>query len=564
MLGVSAFNRAYRNDSSTIKSMKAADLDLRELLQFEPQGGVLRFGGQRALLLDAVALGILRRELIEELGPFGARGVLTRFGYAHGWRTAEALQGAFPWDDESEWRQAGGRLHTLQGLVVSETPAKSTTALPRPFAESVWHDSYEAEQHLLHVGRAEGPVCWTLTGFASGYLSFVSGREVYCLEERCRGKGDAVCSLIGRLREDWGEDLVAHLPFYEKNSLDATLLHVTKELKRVEQRLRARKKQLGRDAPEPGGSGLVAQSRSMLRAIDLARRVAKVDSTVLITGESGVGKERFARLIHDESERTGGPFVALNCGAMPEALLESELFGHAKGAFTGASHDRAGLFEAASGGTLLLDEIGEVPPAMQVKLLRVLQEREVRRVGENRHRNIDVRVLAATNRDLPAEVQSARFRQDLYYRLRVVELRVPPLRERREDILSLARTFLKDAAERTRRKVTSITPAAANRLVHYVWPGNVRELENAIERAVVLARGSRIDVDDLPEEVALAVSSGYARGEARSLEDVERDYILAVVRANQGNRAAAAAQLKIGIATLYRKLKRYESAARAT
>jgi transcriptional regulator with PAS, ATPase and Fis domain len=403
-----------------------------------------------------------------------------------------------------------------------------------------------------------------LTGFASGYLSFVSGREVYCLEERCRGKGDAVCSLVGRLREEWGEDLVAHLPFYEKNSLDATLLHVTAELKRVEQRLRARKKQLGRDAPEPHGSGLVAQSRSMLRVIDLARRVAKVDSTVLITGESGVGKERFARLIHDESERTGGPFVALNCGAMPEALLESELFGHAKGAFTGASHDRAGLFEAASGGTLLLDEIGEVPPAMQVKLLRVLQEREVRRVGENRHRKIDVRVLAATNRDLPDEVQSARFRQDLYYRLRVVELRVPPLRERREDILSLARTFLKDAAERTRRKVTSITPAAANHLVHYAWPGNVRELENAIERAVVLATGSRIDVDDLPEEVALTVASAYAPGEVRSLEDVERDYILAVVGANEGNRALAAEQLKIGIATLYRKLKRYESAARAT
>ncbi|HYJ11649.1 MAG TPA: XylR N-terminal domain-containing protein, partial [Polyangiaceae bacterium] len=272
--------------------MKAADLDLRELLQFEPEGGVLRFGGQRVLLFDAVALGILRRELIEQLGVSGARGVLTRFGYAHGWRTAEALQSAFPWDNESEWRRAGGRLHTLQGLVVAEAPARSTTAGPEPFAESVWHDSYEAEQHLLHLGQAGEPVCWTLTGFASGYLSFASGHEVYCLEERCRGKGDAVCSVVGRMREDWGSELTTHLPFYEKACLDETLSHVATELKRVEQRLRARKKELGRHAPEAGGSGLTAHSDSMLRVIDLARRVARVDSTVLITGESGVGKER--------------------------------------------------------------------------------------------------------------------------------------------------------------------------------------------------------------------------------------------------------------------------------
>jgi DNA-binding NtrC family response regulator len=540
--------------------MRASDLDLRELLHFEPRGGVLRFGGQRALIFDAVALGILRRELFEQLGPSGARGVLTRFGYAHGWRTAEALRSAFPWDDESEWRRAGGRLHTLQGLVVVEVPARGTVAATEPFAESIWHDSYEAEQHLLHLGRADEPVCWTLTGFASGYLSFASGREMYCIEQRCRGKGDAVCSLLGRPREEWGAAISSQLPFYEKQCLDEALVRVTTELKRVERRLRVRNKELGRDAPELGATGLVARSTAMLRLIELARRVAQVDSTVLITGESGVGKERLARLIHDESPRVGGPFIAINCGAVPETLLESELFGHAKGAFTGATHDRPGLFEAAQGGTLLLDEIGEVPPLMQVKLLRALQEREVRRVGENKNRPVDVRLLAATNRDLPAEIQAARFRQDLYYRLRVVELRAPPLRERRDDILALARTFLNVAAKRMQRKITGITPAAANQLVRYGWPGNVRELENALERAVALARGSRIDVDDLPEEVRLAIPSTYVPGKVRSLDDVERDYILAVVRANQGNKALAAKQLKIGIATLYRKLKQYESA----
>jgi transcriptional regulator with PAS, ATPase and Fis domain len=295
----------------------------------------------------------------------------------------------------------------------------------------------------------------------------------------------------------------------------------------------------------------------MRRVLDLAHRVAKVDSTVLVTGESGTGKEVVARQIHAESSRVARPFVAVNCGAVPEGLLESELFGHARGSFTGATHDRPGLFEAAHGGTLFLDEVGEVPPSMQVKLLRALQEREVRRVGENKSRPVDVRVVAATNRDLAADVVKGHFRQDLYYRLRVIELRLPPLRERKEDILPLARTFLAEVARRVGSKVSAFTPGAANQLLRYGWPGNVRELENAVERAVVLARGARVDEEDLPEEVRAALPGSYHPGEARSLEEVERDYILAVLRATDGNKARAAAQLKIGTATLFRKLKQY-------
>jgi len=541
--------------------MRAADLDLRELLQFDPAGGVLRFAGQRALLLDAVALGLLRRELIETLGTAGARGLLTRFGFAHGWRTAETLRTEFPWDSEAEWQHAGGRLHTLQGLVVVVPPTGDDPPAPKPLGDSIWHDSYEAEQHLLHLGRAETPVCWTLTGFASGYLSCAYGRDVIALEMRCRGKGDAVCRLMARPRDEWGDAISAELPFYEKKCLDAALDQLTGELKRVERKLRTRRKELGlRIARALDSSGLIATSEPMQRVLELARRVAQVDTTVLITGESGVGKEHVARLIHDESTRTGGPFVAVNCGAVPEGLLESELFGHAKGSFTGATQDRAGLFEAANRGTLLLDEIGEVPPAMQVKLLRTLQEREIRRVGENRSRPIDVRVLAATNKDLTAEVHAARFRQDLYYRLRVVEIRVPPLRERRDDVLPLARAFLADAAARLRRKITGFAPAAANQLVRHDWPGNVRELENAIERAVVLSRGSRIDVGDLPEDVAVALPAVRAAGAVRPLAEVERDYILSVLRANDGNRARSAELLGIGSATLYRRLRQFGEA----
>jgi two-component system, NtrC family, response regulator HydG len=304
--------------------------------------------------------------------------------------------------------------------------------------------------------------------------------------------------------------------------------------------------------------GIVARSPPMRQLVELARRVAKVESTALITGESGAGKERIARLVHDESTRAAGPFIAVNCGAIAETLLESELFGHTRGAFTGATADRPGLFEAANGGTLLLDEVGEVSPGMQVKLLRALQEREVRRVGENNSRRVDVRVVAATNRDLASSVASGTFRQDLYYRLKVIELNVPPLRERRDDTLPLARLLLAEASRRMNRKITGLAPATADQLLRYHWPGNVRELENAMERAVALARGSRIELEDLPEEIRRAFPVPVAsNGAVRPLDEVEREYILAALEANGGNQTHTAAQLRIGAATLYRKLKSY-------
>jgi two-component system, NtrC family, response regulator HydG len=533
--------------------MRAADLDIHELLHFFPEGGLITFAGERVLLLDAVALGLLRKELIDLLGMTAARAALTRFGYAHGWRVAETLRKGFPWDSEDEWRAAGARLHTIQGLVRAEVTRTSFSAAG-PGAEGIWHDSYEAEQHLLHLGQADEPVCWTLTGFASGYMSYVYGKDIIAIEDKCRGKGDAVCRPVVRSKEEWGPEIAAaHLPFYQKACLDSGLTQLTDTLKKKEQQLRSRRALRQVDPTIP--AGFVASSPAMLRVIDLARRVAQVDSTVLITGESGAGKERIARFIHDESARTAGPFLAINCAAVPETLLESELFGHARGSFTGASQDRAGLFEAANGGTLLLDEIGDVPPAMQVKLLRVLQEREVRRVGENRARTINVRVLAATNRDLLADVHGARFRQDLYYRLRVVEVTVPPLRERRDDILPLARQLLAGAAKRFGKKPPALAPEAANLLLRHTWPGNVRELENAMERALALSRSDRIGVDDLPPELGAAPSTIQTADEIRTLAEVERDYIAAALRALGGNRAKAAEKLGIGAATLYRKLK---------
>ncbi len=541
--------------------MRVDDLNLRELLQTESPGGLLRFAGQRALIIDAVALGLWRAELIHSLGMDATRGIMTRFGYAHGRRLAETLRDEFPWDDERQWQLAGGRLHTLQGMMRLELVRREDRDAAEPFAESIWHDSYEAEQHLLHHGRAEQAVCWSLCGFASGYLSRASGREVLCVERQCVGRGDLICELVGKTREDWGQAAEEHAAWYRREQVDDVLGSVAARLRRADARLRSRKRRIAEvTGAEADDSGIVLQSAAMRRVVDLARRVAPVDSTVLITGESGVGKERIARLLHESSARTAGPFVAVNCGAISETLLESELFGHVKGAFTGATADRAGLFEAAHGGTLFLDEVGELPQAMQVKLLRALQEREVRRVGDNRNRKIDVRILAATNRELRTVVGREGFREDLYYRLRVVEIRVPPLRERKDDILPLARFFLDKTARRLGKAVRcdGFSARAADQLLRHGWPGNVRELENAVERAVVVAMGERVEPDDLPEEIRTAREITFDPAHGRSLADVERDYILSVLQANEGNRGQTAEQLGIGSATLYRKLKRYE------
>jgi DNA-binding NtrC family response regulator len=540
--------------------MRADDLDHKELLEMDPEGGVIRFAGQRAILLDAVAMGLLRKYLVENFGLTAARTVLTQFGFAHGWRMAEAMRSEFKWENDAEWRRAGNRIYTLGGMFGVTGEAKDPLSLEGLMLVA----SYEAEQHLLHFGRADAPMCWTISGLISGYLSCIEGKEIFVLEDRCVGKGDAGCHLFGRTREEWGDKRADELRFYDKarlsDCLEVSIHRVTETLKAAERKLKEHKRALVLVEPDADMPllGIVAKSLAMRKVVDLARRVARVDSTVLITGESGSGKERIARLVHEESTRAAGPFIAVNCGAIAETLLESELFGHARGAFTGATHDRPGLFESANGGTLLLDEVGEVSPGMQVKLLRAIQEREIRRVGENKNRKVDVRILAATNRNLGQEVVNGVFRQDLYYRLKVVELHVPPLRERREDILPLARVLLAGSALSMKRKITGLTPGTTDQLIRYSWPGNVRELENAMERAVALAPGTRVELEDLPEEVRQTCPTPFVSdGSVRPLEAIEKDYILAALALNSGNQTRTAEQLKIGSATLYRKLKSY-------
>ena len=295
-------------------------------------------------------------------------------------------------------------------------------------------------------------------------------------------------------------------------------------------------------------------SAAMVRLMAVAARVAALDSTILITGESGVGKERLARWLHEASSRARGPFIAVNCGAFADTILESELFGHTRGAFTGAVQDRVGVFEAAAGGTLFLDEVGEVSPAMQVKLLRVIQEREVIRLGETKTRRVDVRLIAATNRDLLEELAQGRFRRDLYYRLRVIDLHVPPLRDRLEELHGLAHEILTQMAVRLRRSVVGYTEGALDCLLGYTWPGNIRELEHAIERACAVATGPEIDVEDLPD----AVRGGQWQEppSRRPLDVRELVYIRAVLARHGGNRRRAAAELGISLSTLKRRLRK--------
>jgi two-component system response regulator HydG len=303
---------------------------------------------------------------------------------------------------------------------------------------------------------------------------------------------------------------------------------------------------------------LMAQSLCMKKLMELAQTIAAIDATVLITGESGTGKERLARYIHDHSAHAEGLFIAVNCGAITETLLESELFGHARGSFTGSAGDRPGLFEAANGGTLFLDEIGEVPLSMQVKLLRAIQEKEIRRVGENKSRPVHVRIVSATNKNLKIEVAEKRFRKDLYYRINVVELAVPPLRQRQEDILPLARFLLREAANQMKHPVPELSAETTGQLLHYAWPGNVRELANAMERAVAVAKSCCVELADLPAEVSLIPPSVPNRRAQRFLRDVEKDCILSALEKTEGNRVKAAELLDIGVATLYRKLFSYK------
>jgi DNA-binding NtrC family response regulator/predicted hydrocarbon binding protein len=452
---------------------------LLSLLRYRPERGHIWLGDQRAFLLKLPAFAAFRRELAAEVGVAAARRLLARMGYAAGASDAELVQRQYGADSPDIF-MAGPMLHALEGVVRVETVRMELDVESgHHYVEQLWYDSVEASAHLLHYAPGKEPVCWMQIGHACGFNSAFFGRAILFKEVECRGMGHEHCRIIGKPIEEWGEHADEYGFFSSTDFINTSLLEEI-------------------PAESFYDADMIGADPVFVATCKQIEKIAPRDVTVLFQGETGVGKERFARMLHRLSRRAGQPFVAVNCAALPENLIESELFGVEKGAFTGATQSRAGRFEQANGGTLFLDEIGTLTSVAQEKLLRALQERVVDRLGGDRPREVDIRVIAATNADLAEDVKAGRFREDLYYRVNVIPIRIPPLRERRNDIPLLIRHFIKKFSARHQRVIPGLTQGAVRALLQHDYPGNVRELENMMERGVVLADDDEpIGVSDL-------------------------------------------------------------------
>lgn len=467
----------------------AEKFSLRSRLTFELNAGRIWLDENRMLLLHSKAMGALRREIFETLGPVRARGLLLRLGFATGRQDADlALKLMADRKDDYDVFQLGPELHSFEGIVKSTITESTIDWESGRFLGTVeLRNSWEAEAHLEHFGPGHDCACWSVTGHASGYTSHFFKQFIVFREVKCIAKGDDRCVIVGKPVEEWGDDPTIEL--FRGDQSDAWAADLQRELDDLRGGPAAH--------PKPPGK-LVGQSPRFREAFDLLAKAANAPISVLLLGETGVGKEVFARWIHENSNRSDGSFVAVNCGAIPQDLMESELFGVQRGAFTGAQQSRAGRFERAHGGTLLLDEVGELSLAAQVKLLRVLQTGEVERLGDDQLRKVDVRVLAATNMDLKQAVAEGRFRSDLYYRLAAYPVEIPPLRERAGDIPLIASAIVERFEPVYRKALKGLSDRALRTLVSHSWPGNVRELENAIERGMLLApQGGWIEAEHL-------------------------------------------------------------------
>ncbi|MGB6137759.1 MAG: sigma-54-dependent Fis family transcriptional regulator [Shewanella sp.] len=541
--------------------MKTSQLDLRELLAFKPHGGTMSFLGQRTYLTDMISHGMLRKELFKTVGQEAARTIITRSGFIRGWLLAEQIKRKMP-EVWSEARQGklGPMICSMFGFGEVLTSHRTDGLSGDPLVETYFIGAYEADQELRLNGQSTDVVCWEQVGFASGYVSNVQQRTVYFIEPECQAKGDCHCRLIGNYLEQWDDATLPLLKYYNGINNDnikaevQDILNIEEYFPRnfnVDMDFDTKKSHIHSGYP-------IKNSYPMQKLIEMANNVAKVPTSILITGESGVGKEKLVDFIHRNSDKNDKPLMAINCGALTESLLDSELFGHVKGAFTGAENNKMGLIESANGGTLFLDEVGELSPSMQTKLLRVIQEKQIRRVGDNNIKDVDVRIISATNKDLEAAVEAGDFRQDLYYRLNVIELKIPPLRNRGEDILPLARFFISDFNEKLGRQITGLNYKTADLLLNYDWPGNIRQLANTIERAVVLSPGPQIMPEDLPDEFHQNITTPSINNGIKPLNTIEKDYIVSVLETLNNNKALTAKKLGMSLATLYRKLKEYD------
>lgn len=537
--------------------------DLAECIYFSPGDGRVWLNDQRMVLMQTATFSRLRQELVDQVGMARARAVFTRVGYAQGARDAQHIRKRWPDEDLTHYLAAGPRIHTLEGYVKAETVRfEYDVDSGHYYGEFLWRESSEADEYLALHGIGNQPMCWLQIAYPTGYTSWLFGKVILFREVECRAMGAPYCRCIGQPIDAWGDAAEeSDLP----TSKSSPSVPVPESLE-----------QSSSNGDRESGE-VVGVSASFVTARHMLERVSRTDATVLLVGESGVGKELFARTLHQMSPRRAKPFIAINCAAIPDSLMEAELFGVEKGAFTGASQSRAGRFERAEGGTLFLDEIVSLSLVSQGKLLRALQEREIERVGGSRVIKVDVRVVAATNVDLRAEVAAGRFREDLFFRLNVFPIDLPPLRERRDDIPLLMDHLLRLYSRQHRVNPKGFTRRAVEALLSYDYPGNVREMQNLIERGVVFAEpdglidvthmfrhGEKLEARSLQISPAgtLMRSGGATVGGATNvthptLPEIEQRLYADALDRHQGNISAAARAVGLSRPALEYRLRKF-------
>ena len=536
--------------------------DVRDLLRFELEEGRIWMAEERMVLQRSSELQALRRELIESLGMDRAKGLLIRMGYVAGQQDADTAKRLRPDAPLFDVFSVGPQSHMLTGQV-KVTPVKLDINEQAGTFHGVfdWENSFEAEIFLAEYGVSYEPVCWTQIGYASGFTSRFVGRQILFREQGCVGCGEKKCRIEGRPSEEW-DDCEELLRYYRPDRIADQLFALQSQVTSLRENLTS----------EQSFGDLVGCSAKFLEVRQLLAKAAESRVTVLLLGETGVGKDMFAKALHQGSPLRDKPFVAVNCAAIPRDLIEAELFGVEKGAFTGADQSRPGRFERAHGGTLFLDEVGELSPRAQAALLRVLQESEFERVGDTRTRKVDVRLVAATNENLEEAVQQGRFRADLLYRLNVYSVVVPPLRERIDDVPELVKHFIDKYSSLHGKQVQGVTDRAMAMLRAYQWPGNIRELANMMERGIILAdHGGQIEaqylfpnVAEQPQDAAmhtgsddvLSASAERLLEEGCDLASLERALIEGAMQRSGGNVTRAAGLLGLSRATLDYRLKK--------
>lgn len=454
-------------------------LDFKHLLKklrFQPEEGKVWLAEQRTVLMSLGGLAAFRSEIIDTMGMERGKSFFMRLGYHMGLSDAALARKLEP---DATWDQLfllGPQLHHLRGMVkVIPRELRWNADTSDFYAEFEWVDSWEVEICRTTLGQLEEPACWVLLGYACAYTSHFIGQEVQYREVSCCGQGDQQCMIVGKLASEW--------PDHEEFSQHFRAAPLIDELYELQSRIADLEQSLGYSESRLGALG---EAPSFTHAVQMIDRGAASEVTMLLIGETGTGKEMLARRIHDLSPRKNGPFVAVNCAAIPAELIESELFGVERGAFTGAAQSRLGRFERSHGGTIFLDEVVELSLRAQAALLRVIQEGELERVGDQQTREVDVRIVAATNEDLGQAVNEGRFRKDLFYRINAYMVLLPPLRERKNDIGLLAEYFRKRFETRYHKVTLGFTDRAMAAMHGHDWPGNIRELENAVERGIIL------------------------------------------------------------------------------